>query len=126
MVGSTDAPAPSDVGVDDGAAGGRSELLGVRESVARAVGVGSEVAVSGGTVGVGELARGGDGDGDGVGGGVRSVAGGGASGGAGEGGASEVPEVSGRATRSAAAQVTAAPIDVRTSRRRVARRRTDS
>ncbi|MGF0174609.1 hypothetical protein ACQF36_30165 [Streptomyces sp. Marseille-Q5077] len=119
MLGSTDATAPS----DDGVGVGGPEPVDVRELVGRAVGVGSEVADSGGAVGVGEVAGGGDGDG--VGGVVRSVAGGGASGGAGAGGASELPEVSGRATRSAAAQVTAAPIDARTSRRRAARRRMD-
>ncbi len=89
--------------------------------------MGSDVADSDGTVGVGDADRGDDADGvgiaDGAGGVVRLLAGGGASGGAGDVGPSEVPSWSGSATSTATAQVTPAPIAVRTSRRRDALRR---
>ncbi|KUL37308.1 hypothetical protein ADL12_18200 [Streptomyces regalis] len=95
--------------------------------------MGSDVAGSRGTVGVGDADRGDDAEGvgiadgggvtDGAGGVVRSLAGGGARGGAGDVGPAEVPRWSGSATRSATAQVTAVPIAVRTSRRRDALRR---
>ncbi|KMS68902.1 hypothetical protein ACM01_37115 [Streptomyces viridochromogenes] len=128
LVGSADAPTSSAVGVADGAAVGSAGPLGVgRVPSVREVSVGSAVAACGGTVGVGDAVRGEDADGlgtaDGAGGVVRSVAGGGASGGAGEVGPSDVPIWRGSATRRAAAQVRAAPIDARTTRRRVALRR---
>ncbi|MDO0913300.1 hypothetical protein QQM39_21355 [Streptomyces sp. DT2A-34] len=127
LAGSGDGPAPCDVGVADGALVGAAGLLGVRDSSVRESAAGSDVADSDGTVGVGDADRGDDADGvgiaDGAGGVVRPLAGGGARGGAGEAGPGEVPRWSGSATSTATAQVTPAPIAVRTSRRRDARRR---
>jgi hypothetical protein len=115
------------VGVTDGAGVGSAGLLGVRVPSVRGVSVGREDSLSRGTVGVGSAVRGEDADGlgmaDGAGGVVRSLAGGGASGGAGDVGPSDVPRLSGRATRRATAQVAPAPIAVRTRRRRIALRR---
>ncbi|MFJ8537156.1 hypothetical protein [Streptomyces sp. NPDC093591] len=127
--GSGDGPASCDVGVGvaDGAAVGTAGLVGVRDSPVRESAAGSDVADSDGTVGVGDGERGDDADGvgiaDGAGGVVRPLAGGGARGGAGEAGPCEAPRWSGSATSTATAQVTPAPIAVRTSRRRDALRR---